>query len=158
MNITMELNNSSITTVIINIVPHNLLISVIRSCMSSNNDTYYLIANSNVQSLDFTALQTLGASNGKVVIKFLDDLPPGYATRFATNSFRRNETMSTGDSTFDLPTRLDHILNVLLDVQQRLAAVEDFVFSSTPGPPRKTSNTKAEQPPMLSSSLTQAST
>jgi hypothetical protein len=151
----MELNNSSITTVIINIVPHNLLISVIRSCMSSNNDTYYLIANSNVQSLDFTALQTLGASNGKVVIKFLDDLPPGYATRFATNSFRRNETMSTGESTFDLPTRLDHILNVLLDVQQRLAV---WKISSTPGPPRKTSNRKAEQPPMISSSLAQAST
>ena len=173
MNITMELNNSSITTAIIDIVkPHNLFISVIRSCMSSNNGTYYLIANSNVKSLDLTALQTLGASNGKVVIKFLDDLPPGYATKFATNSFRRNETkvaathlpdaetttMSTGDSTFDLPTRLDHILNVLLDVQQRLAVVEDFVFSSTPGPPRKTSNTKAEQSPMLSSSLSQAST
>lgn len=144
--------------------------SVIHSCLNSNNGAYYIIATSNVKSLDLSQLQILGASNGKVTIKFLDELPPRYATKIATNSFRKNEAnitneqptldiTSTGDSTTDLSSRMDHILTLLLDVQQRLIAVETYLStsSSAPSPPRKTSNARSEQFPMSSSSHSQAS-
>jgi hypothetical protein len=127
MNITNGISTPSTISAIIDIVkPHNLFISVIHSCLNSNNGKYYLIATSNVKSLDLSQLQRLGASNGKVTIKFLDDLPPRYATKVATNSFRKNgktisneqlEIPSTGDITIDLPSRMDHILTLLLDVQ-----------------------------------------
>ena len=174
-NISLEFPVPTTTSAIINIVPRDQIISVLSSCMIRDFSTYYIIANSNIDPIDVAKMQSLAVIGGKVHVSFTNHIPPSFAAKFAIKTFRRNTSkaassldddptapMSTDDpiTIESPPSRLEDIMALLLDVQQRLKVIEKYLVppSRTSSPPRKTSNNKIElNSAMFNPPYTQAS-
>jgi len=176
-NISLESSVSATTSAIINAVPQDQIISVLSSCMICDFSTYYIIAKSNIESIDVAKLQSLAVIGGKVDVRLSNHIPPHFAAEFATKTFSRNTSKAVSSPSVDDPTapmstndsipiessppRLEDILAILLNVQQRLKVIEMYLVlpSATTSPPRKTSNTKIEHnSAMFNTSSTQDST
>jgi hypothetical protein len=100
--------------------------------------TYYIIANSDIGHIDVAKLQSLAAIGGKADVRYTTHLPPPFAAQFATKVCRNTSSTADPIPTESPPQRLEVIMVLSLDVQQRLKVIEKYLYFHLPTvPPAK---------------------